>query len=168
MKPRNSIRRPSSVYITPMRLWSTLVIHSRHRYGTCPATTSQATTARTMMSTPAPAPSGIGWSHGIASQVSFPSISVLRFRFRTNLRRAGFGGRARSRRDLLRHDRREQARLDRAVREWTDTLARLRERRVAGAIQRGAGAPCARDPGIEFVPWNGAQHEMHGGKAVAA
>ncbi len=31
MKPRSSIKSPSSQYMTPMRLWSTLVIYSRHR-----------------------------------------------------------------------------------------------------------------------------------------
>jgi hypothetical protein len=31
MKPRSSITSASSMYMTPIRLWSTLVIHSRHR-----------------------------------------------------------------------------------------------------------------------------------------
>ena len=30
-KPRSSITMASSVYMMPMRLWSTLVIHSRQR-----------------------------------------------------------------------------------------------------------------------------------------
>ncbi len=33
VKPRSSITNASSVYITPTRLWSTLVIHSFQRYG---------------------------------------------------------------------------------------------------------------------------------------
>jgi hypothetical protein len=31
MNPRSSMTTPSRVYITPIRLWSTLVIHSRQR-----------------------------------------------------------------------------------------------------------------------------------------
>ncbi len=31
MKPRRSIRMPNSMYMTPSRLWSTLVIHSAQR-----------------------------------------------------------------------------------------------------------------------------------------
>ena len=31
MKPRSSITSAEQQYMTPMRLWSTLVIHSRHR-----------------------------------------------------------------------------------------------------------------------------------------
>ena len=31
-KPRSSITMPRVMYITPMRLWSTLVSHSVHRY----------------------------------------------------------------------------------------------------------------------------------------
>jgi hypothetical protein len=30
-KPRNSMISASTIYMTPMRLWSTDVIHSRHR-----------------------------------------------------------------------------------------------------------------------------------------
>ena len=30
-KPRSSMTRPRVTYMTPMRLWSTLVNHSRHR-----------------------------------------------------------------------------------------------------------------------------------------
>lgn len=30
-KPRTNMTRPRIMYMTPMRLWSTLVIHSRHR-----------------------------------------------------------------------------------------------------------------------------------------
>ena len=31
VKPRSSITMASRMYMTPMRLWSTLVIHSRQR-----------------------------------------------------------------------------------------------------------------------------------------
>ena len=33
LKPRSSMTAASRQYMMPMRLWSTLVIHSRHRYG---------------------------------------------------------------------------------------------------------------------------------------
>ena len=33
VKPRSSITNASRQYMMPTRLWSTLVIHSRHRYG---------------------------------------------------------------------------------------------------------------------------------------
>jgi hypothetical protein len=73
-KPRSSITMASSVYITPMRLWSTLVIHSRHRYGRCPLITTQARMARMASATTPEAIIGIGWSKGMASQESLPSI----------------------------------------------------------------------------------------------
>src|SRR5689334_6160165 len=82
MKPRNNIRSARMRYITPMRLWSTLVIHSRQRYGTCPLATTQARTARMANSTTEAAIKGIGWCHGMASQVSLPSMSVLAARWR--------------------------------------------------------------------------------------
>ena len=49
--PRSSITSASSVYMTPMRLWSTLVIHSRQRYGRCPLTTTHASTEKIVMPT---------------------------------------------------------------------------------------------------------------------
>src|SRR5215831_6911868 len=75
-KPRTSITSPSATYITPMRLWSTLVIHSRHRYGHQPLTVTRASTTRTTMMTTRPVTNAIGWSKGIAAQVSLPSMSA--------------------------------------------------------------------------------------------
>ena len=46
VKPRMSIRNASTQYITPIRLWSTEVIHSFHRYGQWPLSVTQARMAR--------------------------------------------------------------------------------------------------------------------------
>jgi hypothetical protein len=40
VKPRSSMTMARKMYITPMRLWSTLVIHSRQRYGAQPFSTT--------------------------------------------------------------------------------------------------------------------------------
>ncbi len=40
-KPRSSMIIASTQYITPIRLWSTDVIHSRHRYGQYPLMVTQ-------------------------------------------------------------------------------------------------------------------------------
>ena len=73
-KPRTSITRPSTTYMTPMRLWSVLVIHSFHRYGHQPLIVTSDSTARMTMMTTMEVTSAIGWSKGIAAQVSLPSI----------------------------------------------------------------------------------------------
>src|SRR5258708_20677302 len=74
--PRNSITQASSVYITPIRLWSTLVIHSLQRYGRWPRRTIQASIARIATNTTAPERSGSGWSKGMAAQESLPNIAA--------------------------------------------------------------------------------------------
>src|SRR5580700_12160421 len=76
MNPRSSITSASSVYMTPMRLWSTLVIHSRHRYGHQPLTLMSVSTAAIEATTKMEAASGIGWLSGKAVQLSLPSTSV--------------------------------------------------------------------------------------------
>src|SRR5258708_21613090 len=76
MKPRSSITAASVTYIMPMRLWSTLVIHSLHRYGTHPLIVMKATTPSITTTTKPPANKGIGWSKGIAPQLSLPNILV--------------------------------------------------------------------------------------------
>ncbi len=58
--PRSSITDASSVYMTPIRLWSTLVIHSLQRYGRWPLTTTQARTPRIPSATTPDAIIGIG------------------------------------------------------------------------------------------------------------
>lgn len=60
LPPRSSMIEASKMYMTPIRLWSTLVIHSCQRYGRCPFTTTQTSTARIATSTTAPAISGMG------------------------------------------------------------------------------------------------------------
>ena len=62
--------------MTPMRLWSTLVIHSRHRYGHQPFTVTIPSTTRMTTPTAPMAYSGSGWSNGIAAQLNLPSIST--------------------------------------------------------------------------------------------
>src|SRR5215831_10555457 len=61
-----------------MRLWSTLVSQSRHRYGHQPFTVMSASTARMTIRTTAMLMRGSGSLNGIASQVSFPSMSISR------------------------------------------------------------------------------------------
>src|SRR5262249_20109440 len=137
MKPRRSITRASSVYITPIRLWSTLVIHSRHRYGRWPLSTTQTTTAIANEKHTQPATTGIGGSHGTAFQVGLPNISLGSRG--PNRGTAGPAGGARPGRDLPGHDGLEQARLDAAVGERAHVLALLHERDVAAAVQGGFG-----------------------------
>src|ERR687898_1404430 len=95
VKPRSSMTSASSVYMTPMRLWSTLVIHSRQRYGRWPARTTQEITPSRASPTRPEAAIGIGWSRGIASQLSFPSMSASGARRNSRCRladlRAGCG-----------------------------------------------------------------------------
>src|SRR5271163_1793609 len=76
IKPRSSITAASVTYMTPIRLWSTLVIHSRHRYGTQPLSVMKATPPTSTRTTKAPAARGIGWPRGRASQFSFPSMLI--------------------------------------------------------------------------------------------
>ena len=59
--------------MTPIRLWSTEVIHSRHRYGQYPFTVIHAEDRAPSPGPPcADAPMMIGWSNGIALQLSLP------------------------------------------------------------------------------------------------
>ena len=45
-KPRSSMISARMMYMIPMRLWSTEVIHSRHRYGTYPLRVTHERTAK--------------------------------------------------------------------------------------------------------------------------
>ena len=76
MKPRSSITAASVTYMMPIRLWSTLVIHSLHRYGIQPFDGDEGEHADITTITKAPANRGIGWSKGMAPQVSLPNILV--------------------------------------------------------------------------------------------
>ena len=60
VKPRSSITNPRMKYITPIRLWSTLVIHSLQRVGSQPFATMIATTTTMVTMTEAAAAKGIG------------------------------------------------------------------------------------------------------------
>ena len=59
-KPRSSITSPRKTYITPIRLWSTLVIHSLQRVGSQPFATMIARTATMTTMTDPAAAKGIG------------------------------------------------------------------------------------------------------------
>src|SRR6267378_4562832 len=165
-KPRTSITRPSIMYMMPMRLWSTLVIHSRHRYGRWPLSTTQATTAMAIENTAAPATSGIGWSQGIAFHVSLPSMSLGSRG--ANRHAAAAAGWPRPRWDLLSGNGRKQARLDGPVGEGANVLALLRQGDVAVPVQGGWGVARALEPLRELVLRYGVYGEMHSRKSVAA
>src|ERR1700722_1596584 len=98
MKPRSNITAASVTYMMPICLWSTLVIHSLHRYGTQPLIVMKARTPRTTTMTMAPANNGMGWSKGIAPQVSLPNIL---FPHPRGSARIGLGDRAGTRRQRL-------------------------------------------------------------------
>src|SRR6266566_3690149 len=128
---------PRAKYMTPMRLWSTLVSHSRHRYGHHPFTVTRPSTARMTIPTSPMAYSGRGWSNGIAAQLNLPSISASRLPRRRTPGRAGgpFGARGRPLDDVL-----EELRLDRAIGRRRHRFARLGQLGVAGIVERRPGA----------------------------
>src|ERR687887_139600 len=117
--------------------------------------------ARTTSTTTDPATSGIGWSHGIASQVSLPNISVPRPRMSPRAR-------ARTGRKLLGRDRIEQRRIDRSVSERAHRFALLRKRRVARAVECLPALARGGDPLRKRVPGYGTHHEIHVGEPAAA
>src|SRR5215831_8514753 len=139
--------RPSATYITPMRLWSTLVIHSRHRYGHQPLTVTRASTARTTMMTTRPVTNAIGWSKGIAAQVSLPSMSASCLLDRPAPRRVG-ARRAGAREGLV-DDVLEELVRNRPVGRRRHGLARLRQCGIGRLIERRPGAAHLRDPSLE-------------------
>jgi len=73
-KPRSSITMPSTMYITPMRLWSVLLIHSFHRYGHQPLNVISDRIDTIPRITTMDVTSGMGSLKGTAAQVSLPSI----------------------------------------------------------------------------------------------
>src|ERR1700716_3022214 len=148
LKPRSSITRPSTTYMTPMRLWSTLVSHSRHRYGHQPLMVTTTRTARRTMPTTAPLSSGSGSLHGIESQLSRPSISTSCLAQR---RRPGpTEARLPRTRHRLVDDALEQLRLDRAIGRRRHSLPRLRQRGVAGLVESGSAAARLLEPRVEI------------------
>ena len=59
-KPRSSITSASTMYITPIFLWSTLLSHSFQMYGRWPLMTTQASTPVMTIATTAEEISGSG------------------------------------------------------------------------------------------------------------
>src|SRR5215472_945651 len=165
-KPRSNMTRPSTRYITPMRLWSTLVIHSRHRYGHQPFMVMVTRAARMTMPTTNPLRSGSGSLNGIASQLSLPSISTSRFMQRRTPGPADARLPGPPRRLL--DDALEQLRFDRAIGCGRHGLTRLCQLGVAGLVEGGSGAARLLEPGIEIAGRYRLDDEPHLGKAVAA
>src|SRR6476646_12049779 len=115
--------------------------------------------------TTAPATSGIGWSSGIACQVSLPNISVLP---RWMNRARGSSVWARARRKLLIHNRVEQSRINRAVGEGTHVAALLAKREITRPVQCRSGLARPGNPLRKRVVGYSTRHEVHAGKPVAA
>src|SRR5262249_47274015 len=128
--------------------------------------TTHARTARTTNTTTEPATSGIGWLHGIASQVSLPNMSALRPR--TTRRARAFDVWPRTGRKLLVHDRIKQARINRAIGERTYVAALLAQREIARSVQCRSALARAGNPLCESVLGHRAHREVHVGKAAAA
>src|SRR6516162_3499823 len=164
-KPRSSMTRPSATYITPMRLWSTLVSHSRHRYGHQPFTVTVTRIARMTTPTTAPLSSGSGSLKGIAAQVSFPSMSTSRVMYRrsrpADTRVSGAGRR-------LVEDALEQFRFHRAIGCRRHSLARLCQLGIARLIEAGSRAARLLDPSVEIAGRHRFDDKAHLGKTVAA
>src|SRR5215217_2662127 len=164
VKPRSSMTSASSVYMTPMRLWSTLVIHSRQRYGRWPARTTQEITPSRASPTRPDAAIGIGWSSGTASQLSLPSMSASGARRNGWCRfadlRAGCG------RDRLGDDLLEKVGIDVTVSRRGDVQTLLGECNVALVVERGGRVPCISDPAVECLRAHRPHLEVHSRKAV--
>src|SRR5882757_10082258 len=166
LKPRRSMTRPRTTYMTPMRLWSTLVSHSRHRYGHQPLMVTTTRTARMTMPTTAPLSSGSGSLNGIASQLSLPSMSTscLALRWRPSPADARLSGtRHRQVDDAL-----EQLRFDRPIGCGRHGLARLCQFGVAGLVEGGSSAAHLLEPSVEIGGRHRLDDEPHLGKAIAA
>src|SRR5580658_7624875 len=165
-KPRSSITIASRVYMTPIRLWSTLVIHSRHRYGSQPFSVIQPNMAMIARMTTAPVTSGIGWSSGMAAQVSLPSMLGLRSRGYVGVWPAGL--RARPRRQHLCGDLLEQVGSGRTVGERSHIQALPGQVGIARGIEGWAAGARGLDPGSELVGRHCVYVEKHARETVAA
>src|SRR3979409_2561623 len=163
-KPRSSITIASRMYITPMRLWSTLVIHSRHKYGRCPLMTTQPRMPRMPSATTPEAIIGIGCSRGIASQLSLPSIGGLRLQRSTFDARLG----SRRRRQFLRDDRCENIRIGQAVNRRCVLHRRLGNLLIALRIKRLLGVRGVLRPFRKLLCRYDVNVEMHVRESVAA
>src|SRR5262245_32495057 len=118
------------------------------------------------MPTTAPLSSGSGSLHGIASQLSLPSISTscpaLRGRPGPTAARLS-GARQRQVDDAL-----EQLRLDRPIGSRRHGLARLCQFGVAGVVEGGSRAAHLLEPSSEIGGRHRLDDESHPGKALAA
>ncbi len=74
-KPRISMTTPSRKYMMPIFLWSTLVIHSRHRYGHQPFAVTVISTPAMTAITANEVISGMGCPKGMADQESLPNMA---------------------------------------------------------------------------------------------
>src|SRR5438552_14757221 len=77
-KPRSSITRPRITYMTPIFLWSMLVIQSHHKVPHARKYVSATTVATPPKTTATNVASKIGSCSGIASQVRRPKTSFAR------------------------------------------------------------------------------------------
>src|SRR4051812_29262241 len=98
----------------------------------------------------------MGWSSGMADQLSLPSMGALR------------EARSRTGRKLLCHDHSIQSRLDRPVGMGLVVPALRQERAIAGLVQPRPSPANGLDPSLELIRRDGGHGEMHSGKAVAA
>src|SRR6516225_1345620 len=149
-----------------MRLWSTLVSHSRHRYGHHPFTVTSASTARMTIRTTAMLMIGSGSLNGIASQLSLPSMSASRVTHYWRIRPADT--RVSGARRCLAEDALEQLGFHRAIGCGRHVLARLCQLSVAGIVEAGSGAARLLEPSVEIAVGHRLDDEPHPGKTVAA
>src|SRR5215475_14044581 len=113
-----------------------------------------------------PATSGIGWLHGMASQVSLPNMSPLRPR--TARRARAFDIWPRTGWKLLIHHRVEQVRVDAAKGERTYVAALLAKREITRSVQCRSALSRGGNPLRKRVFGYGTHGEIHVGKAAAA
>src|SRR5579872_1426294 len=106
-----------------------------------------------------PAASGIGWSNGMASQVSLPNMLFPRPRRDARIRPTFV--RAWSRRKFLRCDLLEQRCLDRAECHRRRENALPGKFGIAVGIERRTAALSGLHPGGELIRWHRVHIEMH-------
>src|SRR5262249_4006237 len=119
----------------------------------------------TMMTT-RPVTNAIGWSKGIAAQVSLPSMSASCLLDRPAP--GCVGARLAGARDGLVDNVLEEFVLTRAVGGRRHGLARLRQRGIGCLIEHGPGTAHLRDPSLEVRRRHRLGGEPHVGEPVAA
>src|SRR5271165_811865 len=108
---------------------------------------------------------GMGWSTGMAAQLSLPNMLILR---PLGCARTGLFDRPRAGRQRLRNDLLEQVGLDIAKGERPHVRALPGEIRIALRGQRRAAVACRIDPGGEAVGRHRLHAEVHVREPVAA